>query len=184
MATTTQPYTGNDNRGKGTEPYSDLSFSFDYLKTEDVKVSLNGTQLVNTISKTKYTFPTASTIRFAELGSSPTSFETTTQNSDGSPKDGVNILIHRRTDTDSAHAVFGAGSSVRASDLNNNTDQLLFFAQECSDTDNPLITDISGFTVEDTAKVDGSIVYYDSSTSKYKADATTTKSTIVDGGSF
>lgn len=180
MATTTQPYTGNDNRGKGTEPYSDLSFSFDYLKTEDVKVSLNGTQLATT----KYTFPTASTIRFAELGSSPTSFETTTQNSDGSPKDGVNILIHRRTDTDSAHAVFGAGSSVRAQDLNNNADQLLFFAQECSDTDNPLITDISGFTVADTAKVDGSIVYYDSSTSRFKADATTTKSTIVDGGSF
>ena len=31
MATTTQPYTGNNNRGKGTAPFSDLSFSFDYL---------------------------------------------------------------------------------------------------------------------------------------------------------
>lgn len=184
MATTTQPYTGNNNRGKGTAPFSDLSFTFDYLKTEDVKVSLNGTQLVNTLSKTKYTLPTPNTIRFAQLGSSPTSFETTTQNSDGSPKTGVTILIHRRTDTDSAHAVFGAGSSVRASDLNNNADQLLFFAQECSDTNNPLITDISGFTIEDSAKVDGSIIYYDGSTTSYKADATTTKSTIVDGGSF
>ena len=180
MATTTQPYTGNDNRGRGTAPFSDLSFSFDYLKTEDVKVSLNGTQLATT----KYSFPTASTIRFAQLGSSPTSFETTTQNSDGSPKTGVTILIHRRTDTDSAHAVFGAGSSVRAQDLNNNADQLLFFAQECSDTNNPLITDISGFNINEDAKVDGSMVYYDSSTSRFKADATTTKSTIVDGGSF
>ena len=59
MATTTQPYTGNNNRGKGTAPFSDLSFSFDYLKTEDVKVSLNGTQLATT----KYSFPTANPIR-------------------------------------------------------------------------------------------------------------------------
>ena len=180
MATTTQPYTGNDNRGKGTEPYSDLSFSFDYLKTEDVKVSLNGTQLATT----KYTFPTGDSIQFTALGSSPTSFETTTQESNGAPKTGVTILIHRRTDTDSAHAVYATGSSIRATDLNNNADQLLFFAQECSDTTNPLISDISGFSVEDTAKVDGSMVYYDSSTSRFKADATTTKSTIVDGGSF
>ena len=178
MAVTTKEYTGNGSQGGAGG--AQLTFPFEYLKTEDVKVSLNGTQLATT----KYTFPTASSIQFTALGSSPTSFETSTQESNGAPKTGVIILIHRRTDTDSAHAVYATGSSIRAADLNNNTDQLLFFAQECADTDNPLITDISGFSVEDSAKVDGSIVYYDSSTSKFKADATTTKSTIVDGGSF
>jgi len=178
MAVTTKEYTGNGSQGGAGG--AQLTFPFEYLKTEDVKVSLNGTQLATT----KYTFPTASSIQFTALGSSPTSFETSTQESNGAPKTGVTILIHRRTDTDSAHAVYATGSSIRAADLNNNTDQLLFFAQECADTTNPLITDISGFSVEDAAKVDGSIVYYDSSTSRFKADATTTKSTIVDGGSF
>ena len=178
MAVTTKEYTGNGSQGGAGG--AQLTFPFEYLKTEDVKVSLNGTQLATT----KYTFPTASSIQFTALGSSPTSFETLTQETNGAPKTGVTILIHRRTDTDSAHAVYATGSSIRATDLNNNADQLLFFAQECADTSNPLITDISGFSVEDAAKVDGSIIYYDSSTSKFKADATTTKSTIVDGGSF
>lgn len=178
MAVTTKEYTGNGSQGGAGG--AQLTFPFEYLKTEDVKVSLNGTQ----IATTKYTFPTASSIQFTALGSSPTSFETTTQETNGAPKTGVSILIHRRTDTDSAHAVYATGSSIRATDLNNNADQLLFFAQECADTTNPLITDISGFSVEESAKVDGSIVYYDSSTSRFKADATTTKSTIVDGGSF
>ena len=178
MAVTTKEYTGNGSQGGAGG--AQLTFPFEYLKTEDVKVSLNGTQLATT----KYTFPTASSIQFTALGSSPTSFETLTQESNGAPKTGVTILIHRRTDTDSAHAVYATGSSIRAADLNNNTDQLLFFAQECADTTNPLITDISGFSVQDSAKVDGSIVYYDISTNKFKADATTTKSTIVDGGSF
>ena len=178
MATTTKEYTGDGS--KGVAGGAQLTFPFEYLKTEDVKVSLNGTQLATT----KYTFPTATSIQFTALGSSPTSFETLTQESNGAPKTGVLILIHRRTDTNSRAATFATGSSIRAKDLNENTDQLLFFAQECADTANPLITDISGFSVDDSAKVPNSMVYYDVSTNKFKADATTTKSTIVDGGSF
>ena len=41
-----------------------------------------------------------------------------------------------------------------------------------------------GFELEDTDKVDGSVIYYDSSSAKFKADATTTKLTLVDGGNF
>ncbi len=178
MATTTKEYTGDGS--KGVAGAAQLTFPFNYLKSEDVKVSLNGTQ----IATSKYTFPTNQSIQFNALGSSPTSFETSTQESNGAPKTGVTILIHRRTDTDSAHAEYTTGSSIRATDLNNNANQLLFFAQECSDTTNPLITDISGFSVDESAKVDGSMVYYDVSTNRFKADATTTKSTIVDGGSF
>ena len=40
------------------------------------------------------------------------------------------------------------------------------------------------FVVEDSAKVDTSLVYYDSAAGEFKADATWTTSTIVLGGNF
>tara|TARA_Y100001938_G_scaffold149431_1_gene236198 strand:- start:1040 stop:1264 length:225 start_codon:yes stop_codon:yes gene_type:complete len=43
---------------------------------------------------------------------------------------------------------------------------------------------ISGVTFDTSAKVDGSVIYYDSSSDTFKADNTTTKLTLVDGGNF
>ena len=42
----------------------------------------------------------------------------------------------------------------------------------------------TGATMNDSSKVDGSIVFFDSSSGTFKADATTTKLTLVDGGNF
>lgn len=42
----------------------------------------------------------------------------------------------------------------------------------------------SGLIVDDSAKVDKSVVYYDAPSASYKADATWTISTIVDGANF
>ena len=42
----------------------------------------------------------------------------------------------------------------------------------------------AGFTFDGTGKVNDSIVYYDSSSDTFKADSTTTKLTLVDGGNF
>lgn len=42
----------------------------------------------------------------------------------------------------------------------------------------------SGLVVDTTAKVGGSIVYYDGPTSQFKADAVWTTSTLTDGGNF
>ena len=42
----------------------------------------------------------------------------------------------------------------------------------------------SGLIVDDAAKIDKSIVYYDAPSSSYKADAIWTTSTIVDGANF
>tara|TARA_Y100001973_G_C5188232_1_gene329234 strand:+ start:1891 stop:2121 length:231 start_codon:yes stop_codon:yes gene_type:complete len=39
-------------------------------------------------------------------------------------------------------------------------------------------------TLDHSAKVDGSIIYYDSASGKVKLDSTTTKLTLVDGGNF
>ena len=41
-----------------------------------------------------------------------------------------------------------------------------------------------GFELEDSSKADGSVIYYDSSSATFKADATTTKLTLVNGGNF
>ena len=41
-----------------------------------------------------------------------------------------------------------------------------------------------GFQFDETNKVNDSIIYYDSSSATFKADATTTKLTLVDGGNF
>lgn len=42
----------------------------------------------------------------------------------------------------------------------------------------------SGFSLNQAAKVDKSVIYYDSASGEYKADATWTISTIVKGGDF
>ena len=100
MATTTKEYTGDGS--KGVAGQSQLTFNFPYLKTEDIKVSLNGA----TLATTKYTFPTATSIQFNALGGSPTTLETNTQESTGAPKSGVKILFYRNTDVDAAKSVF------------------------------------------------------------------------------
>jgi len=42
----------------------------------------------------------------------------------------------------------------------------------------------SGFSLNQTAKVDGSVVYYNSASGEYRADDTWTIKTIVKGGDF
>lgn len=42
----------------------------------------------------------------------------------------------------------------------------------------------SGLLVDADAKINGSIVYYDSSSSQFKADAIWTTTTLTDGGNF
>ena len=42
----------------------------------------------------------------------------------------------------------------------------------------------TGTTLDDSAKVNDSVVYFDSSSGTFEADATTTKLTLVDGGNF
>ena len=42
----------------------------------------------------------------------------------------------------------------------------------------------SGTTLNDSSKVDGSVLYYDDSSGTFKADSTTTKLTLVNGGNF
>ena len=42
----------------------------------------------------------------------------------------------------------------------------------------------TGTSLDDSNKVNGSVVFFDSSSGTFKADATTTKLTLVNGGNF
>ena len=42
----------------------------------------------------------------------------------------------------------------------------------------------SGATLDDSAKIDNSVLYFDQSAGKFKADATRTIENLVDGGNY
>ncbi len=102
MATTQNTYTGNGS----TVLYS---FTFPYLETTDIKVSLNGTVT------TAYTLANATTIQFTTA-----------------PANGVAIRIYRQTDDTDLQSTFYSGSAIRSSDLNNNFTQNLYVTQEAN----------------------------------------------------
>jgi hypothetical protein len=104
MATTQNNYTGN-----GTNKL--FSITFPYLETTDIFVFVNGA------ATTAYTFANATTI------------EMTT-----APANGATVVILRSTDDTNLQATFFPGSSIKASDLNNDFDQVLFIAQETTNT--------------------------------------------------
>lgn len=100
MAVTENTYTGNGS----TVLYS---FTFPYLETTDIKVSLNGN------ITTAYTLANATTVQF-----------------NSAPANGVAIRIYRETDDSTLVAQFYPGSAIRSQDLNENFLQSLYIAQE------------------------------------------------------
>ena len=102
--TTEHFYTGNNS----TTSYA---YTFPYYKTSDIKVALDN------VIKTEST----------HYNVSGTNIVFTSGNTPGT---GVEVHIYRETDVDTSKATFAAGSSIRATDLNNNNTQLLYAAQE------------------------------------------------------
>ena len=100
MATTQNTYTGDGST-------TNYSFTFEYLKQADVKVTLD------TAATTAFTFANATTLSFTTA-----------------PANGVAIRIYRDTDIDTLQATFFAGSAIKAEDLNNNFTQSNFAVQE------------------------------------------------------
>ena len=104
MATTEHFYTGDGST-------SSFGFTFPYLKNADVKVQLDAVEKTESI----------------HYNISNTNIVFTSGNI---PASGVDIHIFRLTDVDTPQAVFAAGSSIRAGDLNNNQTQNLYSNQE------------------------------------------------------
>jgi len=118
-----------------------FAFPFPYLKTEDVRVELQefdttvgvDEPLISTSESTNFIIPPANptTIEFSALGAA-----TIYQNADGTVKvtsdNGyqVRVRIYRNTPADATPATFFAGSAVRAKDLNDNFEKILYIMQE------------------------------------------------------
>ena len=121
-------YTGNGST-------TDYSFTFPYLDTTDIKVSLA------TVATTAYSLLNATTVRFTSA-----------------PGNGVAIRIYRETAFDTPKATFYPGSAIRANDLNDNTLQNLYVNQESNDKvadawltgDPTVISSESWYTTDDT----------------------------------
>jgi hypothetical protein len=107
MAVTSNTYTGNGSNKL-------FSITFPYIDAADVDVYLNGT--LQTIT-TQYSFANATTIEFVVA-----------------PGAGVKVDLYRSTANETNAATFFPGSSIRASDLNDNFDQALYTRQELLDT--------------------------------------------------
>ena len=122
MAITQNTFTGDGS----TTAYS---FTFPYLETTDIKVSLNA------VDTTAYTLSNATTITFTTA-----------------PASGAAIRIYRNTATDNLKATFYPGSAIRSSDLNNNFTQNLYVTQEADfDVDTANTTANTAKTTADTA---------------------------------
>ena len=107
MATTENFYTGNTST-------TSFGFTFPILQNSDLKVELDGVEKTENTSGTNNDYSISGTnVVF-----------------NSAPGQGVDIHIYRQTDVDSPKAVFAAGSSIRAGDLNNIVDQSLYANQE------------------------------------------------------
>ena len=182
MATTEHFYTGNGS----TTTYA---YTFPILQNSDLKVELDN------ILKTENTSGT----------NNDYSISGTNVVFNSAPGSSVDIHIYRLTDVDSPKAVFAAGSSIRAGDLNNIVDQALYSAQEqnqqirTSDFKDSSITSakildgtIVNVDVSSTAAIDGTKIAPDFgsqnitttgniSTSGTINNLTTTEVAILDG---
>ena len=130
MATTSNSYTGNNST-------VDYSFTFPYLNTTDIKVSLDGS------ATTAYTLHNATTIRF-----------------NSAPGQGKAIKIYRDTDSSKLPATFYPGSAIRSTDLNDNYTQNLYVTQEAeNDVIDANTTAASAVTTANSAntKADGAV---------------------------
>ena len=107
MATTENFYTGNTST-------TTFGYTFPILQNSDLKVELDG------VIKTENTSGT----------NNDYSISGTNVVFNSAPGQDVDIHIYRQTDVDSPKAVFAAGSSIRAGDLNNIVDQSLYANQE------------------------------------------------------
>lgn len=120
-----------ENTAAGNGTLTTFSFTFPYIEESDVYVSLklDSTKEVTELTRTTdWTFANATTISFNTIGAATDWQETT-----GAPKTGVTVRVYRDTNIDSAQATFFAGSAIRAQDLNDNNNQVLYSTQETVD---------------------------------------------------
>ena len=154
MATTQTTYTGNGST-------TNYSFTFEYLKQADVKVTLD------TVATTAFTFANATTLSFTTA-----------------PANGVAIRIFRDTTIDTLSSTFFPGSAIKAEDLNENFTQNLYVTQE-SDTEAGLATATanSAVTTANGAVTTANAAVATANTAETKSDAAVATSNTAETNS-
>ena len=146
MATTQNLYTGDGST-------TNYSFTFEYLKQADVKVTLD------TVATTAFTFANATTLSFTSA-----------------PASNVAIRIFRDTAIDTLSSTFFPGSAIKAEDLNQNFTQSLYVTQESETAVG--ISDTTANTAKTTAEgavttANGAVTTANSANTKSDAAVTT-----------
>ena len=160
MATTFTENGGGAPNGSKLE----FTYTFPILQTQDIEVQLNG----HPQATTKYAVDTASNP--TKITFNNTNIDSTVQESTGAPKTGVLVTVARvttvgkSTGDDDPKAVFAAGSSIRAADLNANTEQALYAIHELQER-KVTTTKILDNSVTSSKILDGTIVDADISSS-------------------
>ena len=103
----------------GTGSQTQFSIAFSYRTTADVKATINA------VATTAFSV-SGSTVTFTSA-----------------PANGAAVVIFRETDNATIEADFQSGSALRAVDLNDNFEQLLFVTQESTNTANTADTNAS-----------------------------------------
>ena len=125
----------------GTGSQTNFAFTFPYQKESDVKVEHPiGTVLTakTPSAANDYEILTGTTIKFTTAPASGTN----------------NVKVYRDTNVDSAHAIFSAGSSIRATDLNTNIEQLLFTKQDKIQASHITANTITNTHISDAAEIE------------------------------
>ena len=142
MATTQNLYTGNGST-------TSFTFTFEYLNTTDIKVSLDG------VDTTAYSLLNATTLVF-----------------NSAPANGVAIRIYRSSNLDTLQATFYPGSAIKSSDLNDNFTQNLFVTQESQrDVETANTTANTAKSTADTAIADSASAVTTANTASTNASA-------------
>ena len=104
--------------GNGTQTL--YTFPFTYLDSSDVYVDLYDFTTSSWVNTTEWSFQNETTIQFNTAPPAPASSDPSVPN----------IKIFRNTDVTQMTATFFPGSAIRAKDLNNNFEEILFITQE------------------------------------------------------
>ncbi|WP_291810406.1 phage tail fiber protein, partial [Limnobacter sp.] len=104
-------YAIDTHSGDGSQ--TDFTLSYNYFEENDLIVKVDN---VTKTSGTDYSIVDGSTVRFTSA-----------------PANGTTVTVERETDIGNKKVTFSDGGTIRASDMNNQNDQLLFAVQEASD---------------------------------------------------
>ena len=128
--------------GDGTT--TQFSFTFPYIKTEDVRVELQEfdtveSTVISRVQISSFSIPAnnPTVIQFAALGAA-TNYQAITgaplTNHAVNTSNIIRVRIYRFTSADANPSTFIQGSAVRAQDLNDNFEQILYIMQERQNT--------------------------------------------------